>query len=135
MSPVWKRSLIAIALLTSVVVAYDVYRNHAGRRFDEDLKKLEADAKGRLPIKVDEFTTLVDVTFEPHKHVYWYVMEVKDGERFDRQKLKQSAQNQVCGNTDAVHLIREKGLSYEYHYTDRARATLAASYRRKLVTA
>jgi hypothetical protein len=49
MSPVWKRSLIAIALLTSVVVAYNVYRNQAGRRFDEDLRKLEPDAKSRLP--------------------------------------------------------------------------------------
>ena len=93
---------------------------------DAGLYVVHPDAKVRLPTKVDEFTTLVDVTYKPHKHVYWYVMEVKDGERVDRQKLKQSAQNQACGNADAVHLIREKGLSYEYHYTDRTRATLAA---------
>ena len=126
MSPVWKRSLIAIALLASVVVAYDVYRNQAGRGFAEDLKKLEPDAKSGLPIKVDEFTTLVDVTYEPHKKVYWYVMEVKDGERVERQKLKQRAQDQVCGNADALRMIKEKGVSYEYHYMDKARATVAA---------
>jgi hypothetical protein len=126
MSPVWKRSLITIVLLTSLVVAYNVYSDQAGRRFDEDLKKLEADAKGRLPMKVDEFTTLVDVTYEPHKKVYWYVMEVKDGERVERQKLKQSAQNQLCGNADALRMKREKGVSYEYHYMDKARATLVA---------
>jgi hypothetical protein len=125
MSPVWKRSLIAIALITSLVVAYNVYSDQAGRHFDEDLKKLEADAKGRLPIKVDEFT-MVDVTYQPHKKVYWYVMEVKDGERVERQKLKQSAQNQICGNADALRMIREKGVSYEYHYLDKARATLVA---------
>jgi hypothetical protein len=124
MSTRWRSSLITIALLTVLVVGYKVYSDQAGS-LDKGLKKLEADAKSRLPIKVDEFTTLVDVTYEPHKHVYWYVMEVKDGERVDRQKLRQSAQNQVCGNSDAVHLIREKGLSYEYHYMDRVRATLA----------
>jgi hypothetical protein len=125
MSPVWKkRSLITIALITSLVVAYNVYSDRAGRRFDEDLKKLEADAKGKLPIKVNEFTTLVDVTYEPHKKVYWYVMEVKDGERVERQKLKQSAQDQLCGNADALRMIKEKGVSYEYHYMDKARATI-----------
>jgi len=125
MSTRWRSSLITIALLAVLVVGYKVYGDLAGR-LDKDLKKLEADARSRLPVKVDEFTTLVDVTYEPHKHVYLHVIEVKDGERVDRQKLKQSAQNQVCGNTDAVHLIREKGLSYEYRYTDRARTPLAA---------
>jgi hypothetical protein len=127
MSPVRKRSLITIALLASLVVAYNVYSNQAGRRSHADVKKLEADAKGRLPIKVDESTTLVDVTYEPHKKVYWYVMEVKDGERVERQKLRQSAQNQLCGNAaDALGMTREEGVSYEYHYMDKARATLFA---------
>jgi hypothetical protein len=89
MSTRWRSSLITIALLAVLVVGYNVYGDLAGR-FDKDLKKLEADARSRLPIKVDEFTTLVDVTYEPHKHVYWHVIEVKDGERVDRQKLKQS---------------------------------------------
>jgi len=126
MSPVWKRSLITIALLTSLVVVYKVYSDQAGRRFDENLKKLEADEKSRLPIKVDEFTTLVDVRYEPHKKVYWYVMEVKDGERVERQKLKQNAQDQLCGNADALRTIKENGVSYEYHYMDKTRATLVA---------
>jgi hypothetical protein len=126
MSPVWKRSLITIALLASLVVAYKVYSDRAGRRFDADLKKLEADAKSRLPVKVDEFTMLVDVKYEPHKKVYWYVMEVKDGERVERQKLKQSAQDQLCGNADSLRTITENGVSYEYHYMDKARATLVA---------
>src|SRR5262245_20169944 len=107
MSPAWKRSLIAIALLTCVVVAYSVYSHQAGRRFDEDLKKLEPDAKSRLPIKVDEFTTLVDVTYEPRKKIYWYVMEVKDGERAERETLKQRAQDQACGHGDAERLIHD----------------------------
>jgi hypothetical protein len=51
---------------------------------------------------------LVDVTFEPRKRVYWYVMEVKDGERVERQKLKQSAQDQVCGNADALRMIKRE---------------------------
>jgi hypothetical protein len=49
MSHVWKRSLITIALITSLVIAYNVYRDQAGRRLDEDPKKLEADAKGSSP--------------------------------------------------------------------------------------
>src|SRR5262245_50491171 len=124
MSPVWKRSFITIALLASLVVAYKVYSDQAGRRFDADLKKLEADAKRGLPIKVDEFTRLVDVKYEPHKRVYWYVMEVKDGERVERQKLRQSAQDQLCGNADALRTIKEDGVSYEYHYMDKTRATV-----------
>jgi hypothetical protein len=126
MSPLWKRSLIAIALLASVVVAYKVYSDRAGRRFEADLKKLEADAKSRLPVKVDQFTTLVDVKYEPHKKVYWYVMEVKEGDRVERQKLRQSAQDQLCGNADALRTIKEDGVSYEYHYMDKARATVVA---------
>ena len=126
MSPVWKRSLITIALLASLVVAYEVYSDRGGRRLDADLKKLEADAKSRLPVKVDQFTTLVDVRYEPHKRVYWYVMEVKDGERVERQKLKQSAQDQICGNADALRMMKENGVSYEYHYMDKARATVVA---------
>jgi hypothetical protein len=126
MSPLWKRSLIAVALLATVVVAYKVYSDQAARRSGEDLKKLEADAKSRLPTKVGEFTTLVDVRYEPHKRVHWYVMEVKDGERVDRQKLRQNAQDQLCGNADALRMMKEKGVSYEYHYMDKARATLVA---------
>ena len=126
MSPIWKRSLIAIALLASLVVAYMVYSDRASRRFEADLKKLEADAKSRLPVKVDQFTTLVDVKYEPHKKVYWYVMEVKEGDRVERQKLRQSAQDQLCGNADALRTIKEDGVSYEYHYMDKARATVVA---------
>jgi hypothetical protein len=124
-SPGWRRPLMSIALVTFVVVAYMVYSDQSGRRIDEGLKKLEVDAKSKLPIKVDEFTTLVDLTYEPHKNIYWYVMEIKEGERVDRQKLKQSAQNQICGNPDTLRRIKEKGFSYEYRYTDKARDTLA----------
>jgi hypothetical protein len=126
MSPGWRRPLISIALVTLVIVAYKVYGDQAGRRFDEGLKKLEAAERSKLPIKVDAFTALVDVTYEPHRNIYWYVMEVKDGESVDRQKLKQSAQNQLCGNADALRRIKKNGFSYEYRYTDKTRATLAA---------
>jgi hypothetical protein len=51
-------------------------------------------------------------------------MEVKDGERVERQKLKQSAQDQLCGNADALRMMKEKGVSYEYHYITKARATI-----------
>lgn len=126
MSPMARRSLISIALVTLIVAAYKVYSEQADRRFDEGLKKLEADARSKLPIKVDEFTTLVDLRYEPRKNIYWYVIEVREGDRVDRQKLKQRAQDQVCGNADALRTIKEKGFSYEYHYTDKTRATLAA---------
>ena len=126
MSPGRRRLLISTALVASVVVAYKVYSDQAGRRLDAGLKKLEADAKSKLPVKVDEFTTLVDLTYGPRKNIYWYVMEVKYGERVDRQKLRQSAQDQVCGDADALRAMKEKGFSYEYHYMDKARATLVA---------
>jgi hypothetical protein len=70
--------------------------------------------------------SLVDVTYEPRKNIYWYVMEVRDGEKVDRQKLKQRAHDQTCGNADAVRAIKEKGFTYEFRYTDKVRATLAA---------
>src|SRR6266851_2090804 len=126
MSPTWKRSLIFTALLMSVAVAYTVYSEQAGPRFDAGLKKLEADAKSKLPMKVDEITTWVDVKYEASKSTYWYVMDVKAEETLDTHALEQGVRNQVCANADTLRTIREKGFSYEYHYVDKARAVLAA---------
>jgi hypothetical protein len=123
-SPGWKRSLLYVAIVLSALVAYRVYSEYAGPRFEEGLHKLEADTKKMLPRKVDEFTTWVDVKYERSKSIYWYVIDKKDG-AVDSRELEQNVRSQLCANADAFRTIREKSFSFEYHYVDKAQVSLA----------
>ncbi len=128
MSPSWKRTLVFGALITTVAVVYRVWSEFAGPRFDEGLAKIEADAKSKLPTKVDEWTTLVDLKYEPKKTVYWYVADVNadvNKEAFNPRELERNITNQICANADVARTMREKGFSYEYHYRDKAGTSLA----------
>ena len=122
-SPTWKRSLAYGAVIASVAVAYRVYSEYAGPRFEDGLQKLEADTKRTLPKKVDEITTLVDVKFERTKNIYWYVMDTKDG-TIDGHKLEQLVRNNVCSNSEMMRTIKEKGFTYEYHYVNKEQVAL-----------
>jgi hypothetical protein len=44
-----------------------------GARFEERLRRTEADMKSNLPLRADQNTTLVDVNYERTHSTYWYV--------------------------------------------------------------
>jgi hypothetical protein len=121
----WWKWLLYPAIFVAVAVAYRVYSETAGPRFDEGLKKLEADMKRQLPMKVDEITTLVDVKYQPTNTIYWYVMDTTDY-TVDPHALEQNIHVALCSNAEALRTIKEKGFTYEYHYVNKERAFLAA---------
>jgi hypothetical protein len=125
MSWSWKRSLIVTVGIAAVFVAYRVYSELAGPRFEEGLKRIEANAKKSLPMKLDDVTTMVDLKYEATKTTYWYVMDV-DSNGFDAKDLEQRVEQRMCANAELSRAINQKGFSYEYHYVNKAQAFLAA---------
>ena len=107
-----KKGWIYVALFIAVVVGYRVWSEQAGPRFDAGLAKIEADAKSKLPMKVDEHTTLVDVKYEPTKTTYWYAVD----QMLDPRETDQVIRQRVCENSEMLRTIKQKGFSYEYHY-------------------
>jgi hypothetical protein len=120
----WKRSLIYGVILTIAAVTYLVYSETSGPRFDQGLQKREADTKKTLPRKVDDITTLEDVKYEGTKNVYWLSVDGGDGS-FDASGLQYRTQSLLCSNDDIARTIKEKGFSYEYHYVNKERVSLA----------
>src|SRR5438270_13945697 len=104
----WKGSLLATTVLVAVFVAYRVYNELAGHRFEETLKRIEADAKKSLPMKLDDATTLVDLKYEADKTIYWYVMDV-DSNGFDAKDLEQRVEQRMCANEELSRTINERG--------------------------
>jgi hypothetical protein len=45
--------------------------------------------------------------------------------RLDASDLQHRTQSLLCSNGDIAHTIKEKGFSYEYHYVDKERVSLA----------
>jgi hypothetical protein len=117
----WKQSLIWVVVLTTATVVYRIWSEREGPRFNENLARTEADTKAKLPIRIDDHTTLVDIKYEPTKTAYWYIVD----QMLD-PRTEQDIQKQLCANSNALRTIREKGFSYEYHYMNKARVSLAA---------
>jgi len=105
-------------------VTYWVYSETSGPRFDQGLQKREADMKKTLPRKVDDITTLEDVKYEGTKNVYWLSIDAGDGS-IDASDLQHRTQSLLCSNGDIARTIKEKGFSYEYHYVNKERVSLA----------
>jgi hypothetical protein len=115
-------SLALIAVLTFIAVVYRVLSEIAGPRLDAGLNKSEDDAKSKLPMKIDENTTLVDLKYEPTKTTYWYVID--DDRSFDPREVQRVVLNQACADSKVSRAMREKGFTYEYRYMNKARASL-----------
>ena len=119
----WKHTAVYVVILVAVTTGYRVWSDRAGPRLEENLAKAEADAKSKLnlPAKIDATTTLVDLKFGPTSTSYWYVSDVA----LNPLEVERDIKSQVCANSELVRTIKEKGYSYEYHYMNKARATLA----------
>jgi hypothetical protein len=91
-----------------------VYNKWAGPRFEEGLRRTEADMKSNLPLRVDQNTTLVDVKYQRTHSTYWY--EIDKADQFDPQETARRVQIGVCTNADNSRTMKKEGFSYEYHY-------------------
>jgi hypothetical protein len=108
-------------------------RNQPFLRGDAILQKVEADAKARkskLPEKVDDITTLVDLKFEPTEMTQWHVVDLSKYccKTFDphelEQRMQQEMQQEVCAKPDAAHLVKQ-GYRYTFHYVNKGGLPLA----------
>jgi hypothetical protein len=117
----WKRAIVLISILTIAGVGYRLYSQNLGPRFQQDLRKLEADMKLELPKRIDETTTLIDVRLEPTKTTYWYTLD----DAIDPQAMEREVRATVCANPEFARTIREKAFTYEYHYSDAKGAPVA----------
>jgi hypothetical protein len=115
----WLTTLVIVA----AAVGYRVYSETMGPRFDDGLKKIETDLKSKLPIRVNENTTLIDVKYERTNNIYWYLID--NASIFDAQQASQQIQTQVCSNAEMRRTIEQKSLSYEYHYKSNQGVDLA----------
>jgi len=106
--------ILTAFIIAGVAVGYVVYNKWAGPRFEEGLRRTEADMKSNLPLRVDQNTTLVDVKYERTHSTYWYVIDKAD--QFDPQATARQVQIGVCTNADNSRTMKKDGFSYEYHY-------------------
>ena len=108
-----KRDLIILtAFIVAVGAGYVVYSKWLWP--EAGLRRIEADTKRNLPLRVDPNTTLVDVKYERTRSTFWYVVDNAD--QFDSQETARQAQIGVCTNAENSRAIKEEGFSYEYHY-------------------
>jgi len=75
----------------------------------------EAEMKRKLPLRVDQVTTLVDVRYERTSSSYWYILDGRPDE-FDRFMLEDLTQRSACANVEILRSITQRGFSYEYYY-------------------
>jgi hypothetical protein len=106
--------IIPTALILAGAVGYGVYCKWAGPRFEDGLRRTEADMKSNLPLRVDQNTTLVDVKYDRTHSTYWYVIDKPD--QFDAQETARQVQSGVCTNVENSSTMKKEGFSYEYHY-------------------
>src|SRR5437870_161847 len=114
------QTFIAVVLFTVAAVGYRVLSELARPRRDGGLSKVEVEMKEKLTMKVDYVTTLVDVKYERRKATYWFVIDLKGDAAIDPMELKKSVRNTACANAEILRTIRDKGFTYEYHYSDKA---------------
>jgi len=120
-----KRGWVFTVLLIVGAGLYGAWSAKYGPRYEEGLKKLESDHKSNLPMKVDPNTTLVDLKYEGTKSTYWYVFDFDALDAGDQRVLQQNIRDKACSNPEMLRTIKEKGFSYEYHYTNKKGEPLA----------
>jgi hypothetical protein len=101
---------ILTAFITAGAVGYGIY----SKRTEDGLRRTEADMKSNLPLRLDQNTTLVDVTYNKTHNTYWYVIDKPD--QFDAEETARQVQIGVCANAENSQTMKKEGFSYEYHY-------------------
>ncbi len=68
-----------------------------------------------LPNKIDEVTTLVDITPENNAIRYHYVVEGVTSDEIDQSIIATSIQSGVCQSADTYKVL-DQGISMQYYY-------------------
>lgn len=69
-----------------------------------------------LPAKLDNVTTLVDITPEPGAIRYYYVLSDMDTKALSNTSLKEYLKPTICSDNEIRELLNE-GINMEYSYT------------------
>jgi len=143
----WIGMLFLVAIIAAAVAGYKVHSELADLSFlgwlrpqegetnrpqeaeatrteEPEMLREEADMKRKLPLRVDQVTTLVDIRYEPTGSSYWYVLDGRPDE-FDRFMLKDLTQRSACANAEILRLITQRGFSYEYYYATKDGSAVA----------
>lgn len=82
-----------------------------------DTNKLAAETKTKMgvPVKVDQYTTLTDITSGDKSIRYHYTISGLDTANLTNDSLKQSVASSVCANADTRKLINQN-INMEYSY-------------------
>jgi uncharacterized membrane protein YvbJ len=75
----------------------------------------EARSKMTIPSKLDEVTTLTDVTAEPGAIRYHYTLSGADTSNLSNSYLKNYLGKSICSNSDTKNLLNED-INMEYSY-------------------
>lgn len=83
-----------------------------------DTTKLAAETKTKLhvPTKVDDYTTLTDITSSENAVIYHYVLSGIDETKITNKDLKSSLASSLCKETD-TRVLLDKNISMQYNYT------------------
>lgn len=76
----------------------------------------EVKAQLPLPYKLDQVTTMVDVTAEPGAIRYHYVLSGVDASKITNELLKNSLGPNICQNKDTKNLLNQD-INMEYSYS------------------
>jgi hypothetical protein len=116
---------IAFTLIAGVFVGLGQFMKQSSHLIPETDRRLRT-LKGELPKKIDDITTMVDLNLAPTGATFWYVVDFSvHNKPKEPHELEQSAQREICANTDMSRLIKKHGHSYEFHYASRAGVSLA----------
>jgi hypothetical protein len=111
----WKKILLCIFIIGAARELYGTVSNIS--EADASVKKIEADLRDKLPRKVDEATTLVDMRLDRKRSIGWYRIDT-DNYKFDSAEQERTIRAQVCANPSATQAIRDDGFWFEFHYAD-----------------
>ena len=122
-TPQKKSTIITIASIVIAVLAY-VAGSYVVRKFYPRKDKqtiisetvVEAKKKLSLPKKLDEVTTLVDITVEQNAIRYHYILDGADTSTLTNDGLKTAIGPNVCANKDTRGIL-DSDIHVEYAYT------------------
>ena len=123
---VWSFGPMAAQALTDQVGEMAVAYNTA--RLERDFEKVYPQYRERLPIQIDDRTTLVDLSYRGHVFRLRHLVEI-DRSRSSAiggsEQTRRSMVAKACADDD-MRATMKRGAIYEYQYLDRQSRLLAS---------
>lgn len=114
----WIIFIVAVAIIFIVTIRIDLLRLETGgyskgELITETVKEVKTSLE--LPSRVDETTTLVDVTAEPSAIRYHYVISGLDVSDLKNEDFEDILAPSICQDSDTKYLL-DLGINMEYSY-------------------